>query len=93
MMMPRGPRKLKLSKMHMMGMGTAMMKYVMRSKNVLTLPELIASAQQSGVRLVACAMSMDVMGIQREELIDGVEIEGVGGFLGAAEESNLSMFI
>jgi NADPH-dependent 2,4-dienoyl-CoA reductase/sulfur reductase-like enzyme/peroxiredoxin family protein/rhodanese-related sulfurtransferase/TusA-related sulfurtransferase len=92
-MMPRGPRKLKLSKMHMGGMGTAMIKKVMRDKSVMTLPELIASARENGVRFVACAMSMDLMGIQREELIDGVEIAGVGGYLGAAGEGNVNLFV
>ncbi|HPO12085.1 MAG TPA: DsrE/DsrF/DrsH-like family protein [Candidatus Hydrogenedentes bacterium] len=93
MMMPRGPQKLMLSKMNMMGMGTRMMKYVMKSKNVASLPELIQSAQNAGVKLVACAMSMDVMGIKREELIDGVEVAGAGYYLGKADEGNVNLFI
>jgi peroxiredoxin family protein len=92
-MMPRGPSQLKLSRMNMMGMGSAMMKYVMRKKNVMFLPELIASAQEQGVRFVACSMSMGVMGIRKDELIDGVEIGGVGTFLAAAEKSNMTLFI
>lgn len=90
-MMPKGPDKLKLSKMNMMGMGTTMMKYVMKKKNVKLLPELIASAKEQGVRFVACSMSMDVMGIRQEELIDGVEIGGVVTFLDAGEKSNMTM--
>ena len=93
MMMPRGPDQLKLSRMNMMGMGSSMMKYVMRKKNVMFLPELIASAKEQGVRLVACSMSMGVMGIRKDELIDGVEIGGVGTFLAAAEKSNMTLFI
>ena len=92
-MMPRGPSKLKLSRMNMMGMGSAMMKYVMRKKNVMFLPELIASAKEQGVRLVACSMSMGVMGIRKDELIDGVQIGCVGTFLAAAEKSNMTLFI
>jgi peroxiredoxin family protein/TusA-related sulfurtransferase/rhodanese-related sulfurtransferase len=92
-MMPRGAHRLTLSKMHMGGMGTAMMKLVMKDKKVMSLPELIASAKAAGVRMVACSMSMDVMGLKPEELIDGVEIGGVGAFLGAANESNASLFI
>ncbi len=92
-MMPRGPGKLKLSKMNMMGMGTNMMKYVMRKKNVKFLPELIASAKELGVRFVACSMSMDVMGIKKEELIDGVEVGGVATLLDAADRSNMTLFI
>jgi len=92
-MMPRGPSQLKLSRMNMMGMGSAMMKYVMRKKKVMFLPELIASAKEQGVRIVACSMSMDVMGIRKDELIDGVQIGGVGTFLAAAEKSNMTLFI
>ncbi len=92
-MMPRGSEKLKLSRLNMMGMGTEMMKYVMKKKNVKVLPELIASAMESGVRFVACSMSMDVMGISKEEMIDGVEVGGVATFLGAAEKSNMTLFI
>jgi len=92
-MMPRGAGRLKLSKMHMGGMGTAMMRKVMGDKNIDTLEDLIKKAMQSGVKLVACTMSMDVMGIREEELIDGVELGGVGAYLGDAEESNVNLFI
>lgn len=93
MMMPKGPRQLRLSKMHMAGAGTRMMRYVMKSKHVMTPEELVASARAAGVRLVACSMSMDVMGIKQEELIDGIEIGGVGAYLGAAEKGNVNLFI
>ena len=92
-MMPRGTTKLKLSKMNMMGMGTKMMKKVMKSKNVSSLEELIRQAQENGVKLVACTMSMDVMGITPEELIDGVELAGVASYLGDAEQSNVNLFV
>jgi len=93
MMMPRGAEKSSLSKMNMAGMGLSMMKDIMKKKNVNTLPELIASAQKSGVKLVACAMTMDIMGIKREELIDGVEVGGVAMYLSNAEEGNVNLFI
>ena len=92
-MLPRGSRKLKLSKMNMGGMGTAMMKKIMKDKNIDSLEDLIRKAMDNGVKLVACSMSMDVMGIRPEELIDGVEIGGVGTYLGDAEESNVNLFI
>ncbi len=92
-MMPTGPDQLKLSRMNMLGMGSWMMKLVMRRKNVQALPELIASAREQGVRFIACSMSMDVMGIRKDELMDGVEIGGVVTFLSAAEQSNVSLFI
>ena len=92
-MMPRGADKLKLSKMNMGGIGLAMIKDIMRKKNVPSLPELIKSAQNAGVKLVVCAMSMDLMGIKREELIDGVEEGGVATYLNHAEAGNVNLFI
>ena len=93
MMMPRGSKKLGLSRMNMGGMGSKMIRGVMEKKGVDSLEDLIKQAKFAGVRLVACQMSMDVMGIKKEELIDGVEIGGVASFLGAADNSNMSLFI
>lgn len=92
-MMPRGSKKLKLSKMNMAGMGGKMIRSLMAKKNVSSLEELIISAKKSGIRIVACQMSMDLMGIKPEELIDGVEIGGVATFLGSAETSDTNLFI
>jgi peroxiredoxin family protein/TusA-related sulfurtransferase len=92
-MLPRGPHKLPLSKMHMAGAGTWMMKDRMASKNLPNLPGLMAEARKSGVRLVACTMSMDAMGIREEELIDGVELGGVADFLGRSSRSGTNLFI
>lgn len=92
-MMPRGAEKLGLSKMHFMGMGSKMMKDIMKKKNVSSLPELIEMAQMVGVKMVACTMSMDVMGIKEEELIEGIEFAGVASYLGEADEANVNLFI
>lgn len=92
-MMPRGVGKLGLSKMNFLGTGSAMMRSVMRKKGRSSLHELIAEAQASGVRLTACQMSMDVMGITKEELIDGVEIGGVATMLDDNDRSNMNLFI
>lgn len=92
-MMPRGAEKLGLSKMNMGGMGTAMMKDIMKKKRVSSLPELIRSAQEMGVKFIACTMSMDVMGIKEEELIEGVEFAGVATYLGEADGANVNLFI
>lgn len=92
-MMPKGAEKLTLSKMHMAGMGTMMMKQVMKQRNVYSLPKLIQTARENGVRFIACTMSMDVMGIAKEELIDGVEFGGVASYLSAADRSRTSLFI
>jgi NADPH-dependent 2,4-dienoyl-CoA reductase/sulfur reductase-like enzyme/peroxiredoxin family protein/TusA-related sulfurtransferase/rhodanese-related sulfurtransferase len=92
-MMPRGADKLPLSNMNMAGAGKAMMKHVMRSKNVDSLPDLLAQARKQGVHLVACSMSMDVMGIKQEELIEGVEIGGVAAYLAEADKANVNLFV
>lgn len=93
LMMPRGSQKLKLSKMNMAGMGTALLKKIMNDKNVDSLETLMKTAMANGVRLVACTMSMDIMGITKDELIDGVEFGGVASYLGDAEEGNVNLFI
>ncbi len=92
-MMPRGARKLTLSKMNMGGMGLTMIKGIMNKKNVTPLEELIENARKSGVRLVACSMSMDLMGIKKDEMIDGVEEGGVALYLQNAEQGNVNLFI
>jgi NADPH-dependent 2,4-dienoyl-CoA reductase/sulfur reductase-like enzyme/peroxiredoxin family protein/rhodanese-related sulfurtransferase/TusA-related sulfurtransferase len=92
-MMPRGVGRLRLSKMNMAGVGTALMKKVMRDKNVASLPELVETARQNGVRLIACSMSMEVMGIQPAELIDGVEMAGVTEYLSRADQARVNLFI
>ena len=93
MMMPKGANKLTLSKMHMGGIGSAMMKWVMKNKNISTLSELIKQAQENGIKFIACNMSMDVMGIKEEELIDGVEIGGVAKYIAESSHSNSNLFI
>lgn len=93
MLMPKGAKKLKLSKMNIFGIGTLLMKYVMNKKKVETLESLIKEAKESGIHLIACSMSLDVMGLTKEELIDGVEVGGVANYLSNAEQSNLNLFI
>ncbi len=92
-MMPCGPKKLALSKMHMMGMGTAMMKHVMKQKSVVSLPEIIAQAQSMGIEFLACEMAMNVMGLKEEELIEGIKITGVANFAALSEQCSTTLFI
>ncbi len=92
-MMPRGSEKLGLSRMNMMGMGPKMIRSVMKKKNIDSLEQMIALAQKNGVELDACSMSMDVMGIKKEELIDGVKMVGAATMLANAEVSDMSLFI
>ncbi len=93
LMMPKGTDRLTLSKMNMGGMGLAMIKGIMKHKNVMPLSALIAQAKLSGVRLVVCTMSMDLMGIKKEELIDGVEEGGVAMYVDHLSRSSANLFI
>ena len=92
-MLPGNTDKLRLSQMNMMGMGPAMIKKIMKKHNVDDLEILIENAINMGVKVVACSMSMELMGIKQEEFIKGVEIGGVASYLGAAEDSGLNLFI
>ncbi|TFE23535.1 DsrE/DsrF/DrsH-like family protein [Cohnella luojiensis] len=92
-MMPRGARKLGLSKMNMLGMGPKMIKHVMKKHNALTLPQLIELAQEQGVKLVACTMTMDLLGLKEEELSDGMQYAGVAAYLGDATNAKVNLFI
>jgi len=93
LMMPRGAEATKLSKLNMLGAGTAMMKGVMRSKNIDSLPALMRSAQELGVRLIACQMTMDMMGIKPEELIEGIEIGGVATYTAVSDTAGVNLFV
>ncbi|AIQ12389.1 CoA-disulfide reductase [Paenibacillus durus] len=93
MMLPKGTKDLPLSKMNMGGLGAKMIRSVMRRKNVDSLEKLIENAAKSGVRMIACTMSMDIMGIRREELIDGIDFAGVASYIGAAGNSGTNLFI
>lgn len=92
-MMPKGTPKLGLSRMNMFGIGPKMIRGIMKNKNVDSLESLMASAMRNGVEIVACQMSMDLLGIKKEELIDGVKIGGVGYYMGEAEEASVNLFI
>ncbi|MFC5449620.1 FAD-dependent oxidoreductase [Paenibacillus aestuarii] len=93
LMMPKGSRALPLSKMNMGGLGPKMIRHAMRRKNAESLESLMQQAIRSGVKLVACTMSMDIMGVKREELIDGIDYAGVASYLGDAEDAGLNLFI
>ena len=93
MMLPSDSRKLKLSKMNMGGIGSKMMRYVMKQKGVDSLESLRQQAIANGVEFIACQMSMEVMGIKREELLDCVTIGGVATYMDRAGEANMNLFI
>lgn len=93
MMLPGDSRKLKLSKMNMAGIGSKMMRHIMKKKNVESLESLRDMAIANGVEFIACQMSMDVMGVDKKELLDNVTIGGVATYMNRAEDSSLNLFI
>jgi peroxiredoxin family protein len=94
-MLPKGRNAIKLSKMNMAGMGTSMMKSLMKKKNVASLDEMLEMAAELGVKIYVCEMSMSLMGFKREELIDypNLEYVGVATFLEQAKNSRIQLFI
>ena len=95
MMLPKGSRRLPLSKMQMLGIGPEMIRAVMKSRNVHSLEDLMAEAGKAGIRIHVCTMSMDVMGIKKEELIDypGMDFVGVGTFVDMFSEAKQCFFM
>ncbi|MEA1974410.1 MAG: FAD-dependent oxidoreductase [Bacillota bacterium] len=93
MMMPTGIPKLKLSQMNMGGIGSSMITGLMKKHNVPSVEELLQSAIDNGANIIACQMSMDLMGIRKEELIDGVNIGGVANYIDATEDAGTNLFI
>ncbi len=92
-MMPRGPKKMGISKMNFAGAGPKMMKGVMKKKNVPLLEQQLENARACGVKFIACTMSMDIMGIHKEEIIDGVDFAGVATYLAESDKAGVTLFI
>lgn len=93
LMTPRRLNRMPVSRMNFGGVGRTMLQSMMRDKQVASVDELFEMARELGVKLIACTMSMDVMGIGREELLDGIEVGGVATFLGDAARSRAAFFI
>jgi peroxiredoxin family protein len=92
-MLPNSPDKAGLSKLNMLGMGPLLLKKMMRDHHVESVPSLIAHARELGVRLTACQMAMGVMGITKDELIDGIDYGGIATYMADAVDSRLTLFI
>jgi peroxiredoxin family protein len=92
-MLPAGPSQLNLSQMNFFGAGAAIMRKIMKDNDVMSLEEFVEMAQEFGVRMVACDMSQELLGIRDEELLDGMEHGGVATFLGDAAASKVTLFI
>lgn len=93
MMTPSSSLGLGTSQMNFFGLGAAMMRSMMKEKNIASLEELMGLARELGVKLMACTMSMDVMGVTKEELIDGLEYGGVAAYMADASQSRVTLFI
>ncbi|BCB03868.1 DsrE/DsrF/DrsH-like family protein [Bacillus sp. KH172YL63] len=92
-MMPKGADKLGLSNMNFMGMGPKMIKGVMKKHNAMPLPDLIDMAKEQDIKLVACTMTMDLLGLHKDELLEEIEYAGVAAYLADAENGNVNLFI
>jgi peroxiredoxin family protein len=92
-MMPKGTKRLGLSKMNFAGAGAPMMRKATKDAGGMSLEELFESAREQDVKFVACTLSMDILGFGKEELVDDIEFEGVAAYLGKADEANVNLFI
>lgn len=92
-MMPRGADKMPISNMNFAGMGPKLIKHVVKKHNAMTMPQLIELAIEQDIKLVSCTMTMDLLGLQQEELIPGIEYAGVAAYLGDAQDGNVNLFI
>jgi len=92
-MLPHQAETTNISHFNFGGMGRGLMKTVMKQGNIMSVSDLMASAREQGAKFIACTMSMDVLGIGKEELIDGIEYAGVATYLGEADEANVNLFI
>jgi peroxiredoxin family protein len=93
MMTPGSSESLGVSKMNYFGIGATMLRTMMKNQQVSSLEELIELARELGVRMIGCTMSMDVMGVDKAELFDGIELGGVAAFMGEAARARVSLFI
>ncbi len=93
LMSPGSSKSLPVSKMNYFGVGAKMLRSMMKQKNVSSLEEMIALARDLGVRMIACEMSRDVMGIKEAELVAGLECGGVASFLADSLRARTSLFI
>ncbi|PKR77456.1 hypothetical protein CEY16_12065 [Halalkalibacillus sediminis] len=92
-MMPRGADKLPLSKMQYGGMGPKMIKAVMKKHNAMSLPDLIDMAKEQDITILACTMTMDLLGLKEEELLDGIEYGGVAAYIAEGEDGAINLFV
>jgi peroxiredoxin family protein len=93
MMTPASSESLGVSKMNYFGMGSSMLRSMMKDKDIASLEELLAMARELEVKMIACTMSMDAMGIEKEELVSGLEYGGVAAYMADAARSRVTLFV
>jgi peroxiredoxin family protein len=93
MMTPSSTESMGVSKMNFFGIGASMLRTMMKEKNVTSVEDMMAMARDLGVKMIGCTMSMDVMGIEREQLLDDVELGGVAAFMAEAAHARVSLFL
>jgi peroxiredoxin family protein len=93
LLLPKGPDALKLGKMNMLGLGTSMMKSRMASLNIKSLKGMIEDAKELGIKFLICDLSMGIMGVQKEEFMEGVDFCGVGRYIQEAKDAQLNLFV
>jgi peroxiredoxin family protein len=93
MMTPSSTESMGVSKMNFFGIGASMLRTMMKEKNVTSVEDMMAMARDLGVKMIGCTMSMDVMGIEREQLLDDVELGGVAAFMAEAARARVSLFL
>jgi peroxiredoxin family protein len=92
-MTPTGTQAMGVSKLNFGGMGAVMLRRMMKNNEISSVEELMELARESGVRMIACTLSMDVLGITQDDLVDGLELGGVGAYLGDAAKSRVTLFV
>lgn len=92
-LMPRGAKRLGLSRMNFAGLGPKLIQYVIKKHQAMTLSDLMQMAQEQGVKLVACTMTMELLGLKEEELLENIDFAGVAAYLSEAEKGNVNLFI
>ena len=92
-MMPRGAEKMPISKMQFLGMGPKMIKKVMKKHNAMPVSDLVELAKEQDITLLACTMTMDLLGLKKEELMDGIEYGGVAAYIAEGENGAVNLFI
>lgn len=93
LMLPAGPADVGTSKLHMGGIGPRFFKHLMKRRNVESLPGMIAIAREMGIKMIACEMSMNVMGITRDELIDDLAYGGAATYVADAAGAKITLFV